>query len=86
MHAIERHREEHEQAQMDAYAAAVEERRRRDAPRLAATKQGESAREEGGDGSSGWQQVLRLDPIAQKLQRSKLAKLAFRRCVCGSPP
>ncbi|KAL4438249.1 hypothetical protein ABPG77_010610 [Micractinium sp. CCAP 211/92] len=80
MHAIERHREAHEQAQMDAYAAAVEERRRRNTPGLAAIQQRGSEQEER-DGSSGWQQVLRLDPIAQKLQRSKLAKLAFRRIV-----
>lgn len=100
MHAIERHREAHEQAQMNAYAAAVEERRRRDAPGLAAAAEvhgrgsaGAPGNREGGDGGSSWQQILRLDPIAQKLQRSKLARMAFRRCgrltpaavPCGMP-
>lgn len=84
MHAIERHREVHEQAQMDAYAAAVEEQRRRSAPNPTAAdaQQGPGGGEGPGTGDDrgGWQHVLRLDPIALKLQRSKLARLAFRRC------
>ena len=72
MHAIESHRMSHEQQQMDAYAAAVQEQQQRD-------HQQQQQQPEAAEASNGWQQILGLDPIAQRLRRSKLAKLAYRR-------
>ena len=86
MHAIESHRMSHEQQQMDAYAAAVQEQQRRDQRQQhqqPGAAGGSTNPAESGSSSStssnGWQQILGLDPIAQKLRRSKLAKLAYRR-------
>lgn len=87
MHAIESHRMSHEQQQMDAYAAAVQEQQRQEQPQPQPEAEAEAA---GGStdsanndstsaSSNGWQQILGLDPIARKLRRSKLAKLAYRR-------
>lgn len=58
---------------------AVAKQQRRDAARRAAGAAGQGSAEEEGGQASAWQQILRLDPIAQKLRRSKLARLAFRR-------
>ena len=85
MHAIESHRMSHEQQQMDAYAAAVQEQQRQEQPQPEAEAEaaGGSTDPANNDSTSissnGWQQILGLDPIARKLRRSKLAKLAYRR-------
>ena len=60
----------------------VREQQQRDRERAATAAA--AAAGEGEEAASGWQQILRLDPIAQKLRRSKLARMAFRRLVCGA--
>lgn len=84
MHAIESQRAADEALQMELYASAVLEQRRRDAQRAAKQQgeQGGAAAAEQGD-AAGWQEVLRLDPLAQRSKRSKMARMAFRRCVLG---
>jgi hypothetical protein len=87
IHELETSRAAQEQRQMEAYAAAVMEQQQRErdqrqqqqqhATRVAEQNDEDSSAQEPG----GWQQILRLDPIAQKLRRSKLARLAFRRWV-----
>ena len=89
MHAIESHRMSHEQQQMDAYAAAVQEQQRQEQPQPQPEAEAEAEAAGGSTdpanndstsaSSNGWQQILGLDPIARKLRRSKLAKLAYRR-------
>ena len=74
MHAIESHRMAQEDQQMSAFAAAVQQQRQLE-QRASGGQQGG---EEGGS-SSAWRDILRLDPVAQKLRRSKLARIAFRR-------
>lgn len=74
---------------MDTYAAAVAEQQRQEQQRRDAKRAGgaagvaEQEQEEGEGGGSAWKQILKMDPIAQKLRRSKLARLAFRRWVDG---
>lgn len=69
---------------MAVYAAAVQEQQQLDHQAAAAKAAAATAEEEAeatGSVASGWQQILKLDPMAQKMRRSKLARLAFRRCV-----
>ncbi|PSC70423.1 lactation elevated 1 isoform X1 [Micractinium conductrix] len=82
MHAIESQRAADEALQMELYASAVLEQRRRDAQRAAKQQgeQGGAAAAEQGD-AAGWQEVLRLDPLAQRSKRSKMARMAFRRIM-----
>lgn len=82
-----------ERQQMETYAAAVAQQQRRDreaaqaqadfevntSPHSQQIQQGGGG--EGGAGEGGWQAILRLDPLADKLRRSKLARIAFRRCA-----
>lgn len=82
MHALESHRVSREQRQMESYAAAVLEQQQRDREGGAAAggEGGDSGMDSGAEGgSSAWRDILRLDPVAQKLRRSKLARIAFRR-------
>lgn len=76
MHAIESHRMAQDDQQMSAFAAAVQQQRQLEQQ----ASGGQQAGEEGGGSSSAWRDILRLDPVAQKLRRSKLARIAFRRC------
>jgi hypothetical protein len=85
MHAIESDRMAREQRQMDSYAAAVMQQQRQqeqerqgaaDAPATAGETP-DATRSSGG--SSPWQSILRLDPLARKMRRSKLARMSFRR-------
>lgn len=62
---------------MSAYAAAVQQQRLADQQRPAGGAGEQQGGEEGS--SSAWRDILRLDPVAQKLRRSKLARIAFRR-------
>ncbi len=64
---------------MSAYAAAVQQQRQLERERPAGAAGGQQGGEEGS--SSAWRDILRLDPVAQKLRRSKLARIAFRRWV-----
>ncbi|PRW45179.1 lactation elevated 1 [Chlorella sorokiniana] len=80
MHAIESHRMAREDQQMSAYAAAVQQQRQQERERRAAGA-GEELGGEEGSSSSTWREILRLDPVAQKLRRSKLARIAFRRLM-----
>ncbi|KAL4857708.1 AFG1-like ATPase [Chlorella vulgaris] len=84
MHAIESRRMDQEQQQMAVYAAAVQEQQQLDQQAVAAKAAAASAEEEAeaaGSSGSGWQHILKLDPMAQKMRRSKLARLAFRRMM-----
>lgn len=66
---------------MDHYAEAVQEQQQRDRAKAAAAAAGSAGGGAAGEGQEAgpWQQIVRLDPLAQKLRRSKLARMAFRR-------
>lgn len=68
---------------METYAAAVAQQQRRGAAAGEADpKDADHGSQQGEDGGGGgWQAVARLDPLADKLRRSKLARMAFRRWV-----
>lgn len=64
LHELDRHREEVERQQMEAYAHQA---------------QAKESGQKGGLLQAAWQQLR--DPIAEKLKRTKLAKLAYRRMM-----
>ena len=64
-----------QQQQLEEEAAAVNTEEEDD-------EDDEQHQQRGGGSGDGWQAVARVDPIAQRMRRSKQARLAIRRCAC----